>query len=131
MLSRIFVEKSGNENSKLVKNSLPNIILKTSRNSHNILKYVFCLMRLQLAIMYWEHPRSFLSYSFVFQVINEKQCVAKILLVLKFSRSWWSGKEKHFFFLFMPSHALLQRHAELKRFLYLYKEFSYMQGIEN
>ena len=32
-----------------------------------------------------------------------------------FSGSWWSGKEKCFYFLFIASRALLQSHAEFNR----------------
>ena len=36
---------------------------------------------------------------------------------IKFSASWWSDNKKQFCFLFIVSHALLQRYAEFSRFL--------------
>ena len=36
---------------------------------------------------------------------------------IRFSTSWWPGKEKYFCFLFIASHALFQSHAEFNRLL--------------
>ena len=36
---------------------------------------------------------------------------------IKFSASWWFGNEKRFCFLFIASHALLQRHSQFNGLL--------------
>ena len=35
--------------------------------------------------------------------------------VMKFSKTWWSGTKKLFYFLFTASHALLRKNAEFNR----------------